>query len=241
MKHDVNEFGQPIGFAVEHWRPPPLPKRDTIQGRLCRLEPLEAGRHARALFEANSLDSNGRNWTYLSYEPFRTLETYTQWIAEVSARDDPLFFTIVDQRTDKAVGVAAYLRISPSDGTIEVGHINYSPLLQRTAAATEAMYLMMRHVFVLGYRRYEWKCDALNGPSRASAQRLGFSFEGVFRQATVYKRRNRDTAWYAALDVEWPELQRAFCSWLDPANFDSQGKQRVRLGLLTGPLLKHRG
>jgi RimJ/RimL family protein N-acetyltransferase len=137
--------------------------------------------------------------------------------------------------------VASYLRIEPASGSIEVGHINYSPLLQRTPAATEAMYLMMQRVFDLGYRRYEWKCDALNARSRAAAQRLGLSFEGVFRQATVYKGRNRDTAWYAAIDQEWPALQAAFLQWLDPANFDEDGRQRLRLADLTSPVLKQRG
>ncbi len=143
--------------------------------------------------------------------------------------------------TNKAIGVASYLRIDPASGSIEVGHINYSPMLQRTPAATEAMYLMMQRVFELGYRRYEWKCDALNARSRAAAQRYGFSFEGVFRQATVYKGRNRDTAWYAAIDQEWPALQAAFLQWLDPANFDQDGRQRVRLADLTSPVLKQRG
>ena len=150
--------------------------------------------------------------------------------------DDPLFHAIIDSATGKAIGVASYLRIDPASGSIEVGHINYSPLLQRTPAATEAMYLMMQRVFELGYRRYEWKCDALNARSRAAAQRYGFSFEGVFRQATVYKGRNRDTAWYAAIDQEWPALQAAFLQWLDPANFDQDGRQRVRLADLTGPI-----
>jgi RimJ/RimL family protein N-acetyltransferase len=132
-----------------------------------------------------------------------------------------------------AVGVASYLRIAPASGSIEVGHINFSPRLQQTPAATEAMYLLMKHAFELGYRRYEWKCDALNAPSRAAALRLGLSFEGVFRQATVVKGRNRDTAWYAAIDREWPGLDAAFARWLDPANFDAAGKQRVALSALT--------
>ena len=155
--------------------------------------------------------------------------------------NDPLFHAIVDNATGKAIGLASYLRIDPASGSIEVGHINYSPLLQRTPAATEAMYLMMQRVFELGYRRYEWKCDALNARSRAAAQRYGFSFEGIFRQATVYKGRNRDTAWYAIIDREWPALQAAFLQWLDPSNFDADGRQRVRLADLTGVVLKQRG
>jgi RimJ/RimL family protein N-acetyltransferase len=147
----------------------------------------------------------------------------------MSGKADPLFYAIVDLEQGRAVGVAAYLRIEPSAGSIEVGHINYSPLLQRTPAATEAMFLMMERVFDLGYRRYEWKCDALNEPSRTAAERLGFSYEGTFRHATVYKGRNRDTAWFSITDTEWPMLRRAFQSWLQPDNFDEQMRQRRSL------------
>lgn len=212
-----------------------------MAGRFCHVEPLEPSRHAADLYEANALDTEGRNWTYLPYGPFETLEDYLGWMNEYCRGADPLFHAVVDNVTGKAVGVASYLRIAPESGSIEVGHINYSPLLQRTPAATEAMYLMMERAFELGYRRYEWKCDALNAKSRAAAQRLGLSFEGVFRQATVYKGRNRDTAWYAAVDQEWPELEAAFLRWLDPVNFDEDGKQVKRLGQLTAPVLKHRG
>ncbi|GAC1465697.1 MAG: GNAT family protein [Vulcanimicrobiaceae bacterium] len=210
-------------------------------GTVCRLEPLDADRHAADLFEANRADASGRMWTYLPYGPFDTLGGYVAWVQGVSCTDDPLFFAVVDAESGKSVGVASYLRIDQSNGTIEVGHIAYSPALQRTRAATEAMYLMMQRAFALGYRRYEWKCDALNSPSRAAAQRLGLSYEGVFRQAVVYKGRNRDTAWYAAIDREWPPLDAAFARWLDPANFDSEGRQRVRLVDLTAPILKQRG
>jgi RimJ/RimL family protein N-acetyltransferase len=155
--------------------------------------------------------------------------------------DDPLFFAIVDRTTSAPLGVASWLRIDPRAGSIEVGHLHFSPRLQRTPHATEAMFLMMQRAFELGYRRYEWKCDALNAPSRAAAQRLGLSFEGVFRQAWVVKGRNRDTAWYAAIDTEWPALRAAFTPWLDPANFDAAGRQRTRLSDLTGPILVRRG
>ncbi len=205
------------------------------------MEPLEPARHVADLYEANALDTEGRNWTYLSYGPFETLEDYLGWVNKYCCGTDPLFHAVVDNATGKAVGVASYLRIAPKSGSIEVGHINYSPLLQRSPAATEAMYLMMERAFELGYRRYEWKCDALNAKSRAAAQRLGLSFEGVFRQATVYKGRSRDTAWYAAIDQEWPELEAAFLRWLDPVNFDRDGKQVRSLGELTAPVLKHNG
>ena len=150
-------------------------------------------------------------------------------MAETCRGSDPLFYAVVDAATGGATGVASYLRIDPANGSIEVGHINYSPLLQRTPAATEAMYLMMWHVFELGYRRYEWKCNALNAASCAAAERLGFSFEGIFRQAAVVKGRNRDTAWYSLIDEEWPALREAFQRWLAPSNFDGQGRQRTRL------------
>jgi RimJ/RimL family protein N-acetyltransferase len=154
---------------------------------------------------------------------------------------DPLFFVIVQKSNGKPLGVASYLRINPASGSIEVGHIHYSQALQRSPLATEAMFLMMKKAFEIGYRRYEWKCDALNTASRAAAQRLGLSYEGVFRQATVYKDRNRDTAWYAAIDTEWPALYQAFSRWLDSSNFDERGRQRIRLSELTKPILKVSG
>ena len=199
-------------------------------GRTCRVEPLDPTGHGAQLYAANALDGDGRNWSYLSYGPFATLDDYMSWLKGVTSAADPMFHAVVDLETNEAVGVASYLRIDPVAGSIEVGHINYSPKLQRTVAATEAMYLMMRRVFEeLGYRRYEWKCDALNAPSRHAARRLGFTFEGIFRQATIYKGRNRDTAWYAIIDRDWPAIAEAYQRWLDPANFDAQGRQRHSL------------
>ena len=241
MTPDRNTFGMPIGHALPDWRPPPVPPREPMVGRFCTVEPLVVARHAADLFAANALDREGRNWTYLPYGPFETESAYRAWLVKVSASTDPLVQAIVDASTRKAVGVASFMRMDPANGVIEVGGLNYSPLLQRKPAATEAMYLMMRRAFELGYRRYEWKCDSLNAPSRAAAQRLGFSFEGIFRQAWVYKRRNRDTAWYSIIDKEWPALREAFERWLAPANFDGSGRQRVSLSSLTGPLLKARG
>jgi RimJ/RimL family protein N-acetyltransferase len=190
------------------------------------------------LFEANALDADGRNWTYLFVGPFPDFAEYRAWVESQCKSSDPLFYAVVDSALGRATGVASYLRIAPAAGSIEVGHINFSPLLQRTRAATEAMYLMMRHAFELGYRRYEWKCDSLNAPSRAAALRLGLSYEGIFRQAIVVKGRSRDTAWFAAIDQEWPELKNAFERWLDPENFDNEGRQRVSLSRWTGPILK---
>ena len=229
MPHDENHLNQPVGFPVPGWRPARLPGRGPLEGRLCRLEPLDPERHADSLYKANGVDAEGRNWTYLPYGPFDTFDGYRAWMDETCRGRDPFFYAVVDPATGGATGLASYLRIDPANGSIEVGHINYSPLLQRTPAATEGMYLMMKHAFDLGYRRYEWKCNALNAASRAAAERLGFSFEGVFRQAAVVKGRNRDTAWYSVIDGEWPALREAFRRWLDPSNFDAQGRQRTRL------------
>jgi RimJ/RimL family protein N-acetyltransferase len=201
-----------------------------MQGRLCRLEPLDAATHAAALHAAYATDREGRNWTYLPYGPFASAAEYAAWVESVQSREDPVFLAIIDLATQQPIGVASYLRVDPAMGSIEVGHLSYAPALQRTPASTEAMYLMMRRVFdELGYRRYEWKCDSLNAPSVAAAKRLGFRFEGIFRQAVVMKGRNRDTAWFSILDGEWPALRAAFEQWLDPANFDATGAQRQRL------------
>ncbi len=223
------------------WKPVPRPPREAMQGRYCRVEPVDPARHAQDLFHANRADPSGRNFTYLFSGPFDTFDAYRAWLAGAAPGDDPLFHAIVDRETGKAAGVATYMRIDVQHGVIEVGNINYAPALQRRRAATEAMYLMMQRVFALGYRRYEWKCDALNAPSRAAAKRLGFSYEGLFRQAVVYKGRSRDTAWYSIIDSEWPELDHAYQRWLDPSNFDADGVQRVRLSELTAPLLARRG
>jgi len=218
-----------------------------MPGRYCTLTPLTPA-DAPALWQAFSLDHEGRNWTYLGHGPYERESDFAEWVTTASASTDPLFFTIqlhedphLSPSAPTAAGVASYLRITPAAGVVEVGHIHFSPLLQRTRAATEAMFLMMRRAFELGYRRYEWKCDALNAPSRRAAQRLGFSFEGVFRQAIVTKGRNRDTAWYACIDREWPALEQAFEQWLSPANFDGRGTQRQPLSALTAPILLARG
>jgi RimJ/RimL family protein N-acetyltransferase len=194
------------------------------------VEPLQSARHAADLYQAYMEDKDHRVWTYLPYGPFHTLEDYRGWLESFCTGDDPLFHAVIDLKTSRAAGVASYLNVKPDVGVVEVGHINYSPQLQRTPAATEAMFLMMRRIFdELGYRRYEWKCDALNAASRRAAGRLGFVFEGVFRQATIYKGRNRDTAWYSIIDGQWPALKKSFERWLEPGNFDAQERQRVRL------------
>lgn len=221
-----NALGQPVGPALPGWRPPGRPPHATLQGRYCRIEPLSAARHGADLHAANSLDRDGRMWTYLFSGPFTSLEEFTAWLEARENSPDPLFFAVVDGATGKATGIASYLRIDTAHGVIEVGHLAFSPLLQRTRAATEAMYLMMKQAFELGYRRYEWKCDALNAASRRAAERLGFAFEGIFRQAVVYKGRSRDSAWYSVIDSEWQARETSFVAWLDPANFDPDGRQR---------------
>jgi RimJ/RimL family protein N-acetyltransferase len=232
MTQRINACGQPIGPELTGWQPPPCPPRRLLEGRFCRVEPLDVARHAAGLHAANSLDREGRMWTYLFSGPFGSFEEYRAWLEPRVASEDPLFFAFVDRSREQAVGTGAYLRIDPANGAVEVGHLAFSPLLQRSPVATEAMYLMMQQAFELGYRRYEWKCDALNAASRRAAERLGFTFEGVFRQAIVYKGRNRDTAWYSVLDREWPTLDAAFRGWLDPGNFDTDGRQRRSLAAI---------
>ena len=217
IEAQLNPFGQPIGPDVPGWTERPRPPRTPIEGRTVRIEPIDVDRHAADLYAANVAD-DGRMWTYMPYGPFVSLDEYKAWMRTACLGDDPLFHTIVDKATGKAAGVASLLRIDAKNGVIETGHIAYAPQLQRTPAATEAMYLLMRRVFEeLGYRRYEWKCDALNGPSRRAAARLGFTYEGIFRQAVMYKGRNRDTAWFAIIDKEWPAVKAAYEAWLDPA------------------------
>lgn len=231
----INEFGLETGFDISEWQGASFPEKEIHQGSYCTLEPLDSC-HAEDLFNANIKD-DGRMWTYLPYGPFDNLADYEPWVASMAEQADPQFYAIIDRVTAKAIGLASYLRINPEAGSIEVGHIAFSPELQSTKLATEAMYLMMKKAFDLGYRRYEWKCDALNKRSREAAQRFGFSYEGVFRQATSYKGGNRDTAWFAAIDSEWPALQAAFETWLNPSNFDCSGNQKKRLRDLTKDIL----
>lgn len=215
---------------MEDWAGSQSPPRSDMLGQYCRLEPLDILLHADDLYQAYGKDQDRHNWTYLPYGPFENKSDFVDWLETKCLGNDPLFHSVIDLKTNKAVGVATYLRINPKDGVIELGHIHFSPLMQQTPISTEAMYLMMRRVFnELGYRRYEWKCDALNVPSRAAALRLGFQFEGIFRQLTMYKGRNRDTAWFAIIDKEWSKLEVAFEAWLDPQNFDENGQQRACL------------
>ncbi|MCP5088283.1 MAG: GNAT family N-acetyltransferase [Rhodobacteraceae bacterium] len=222
------------GESLPDWAPPQAPAGEVLRGHYAVLEPLDADRHTADLYAANCTDTKGAIWDYMPYGPFSSQASYHKWVRGMAGQDDPFFYAIKNLETGRFCGVASYLRIKPAGGSIEVGHINFAPPLQRTKAATEAMYLMMKWAFGAGYRRYEWKCDALNIRSRRAGQRLGLSYEGVFRQATVVKGRNRDTAWLAAIDKEWPALQAAFAAWLAPSNFDADGRQVESLADLTG-------
>ncbi|GGY10744.1 GNAT family N-acetyltransferase [Paludibacterium paludis] len=221
---EINEFGQPVGRVVEGWRGARQPERIAMAGRYCELAPLDAGRHGEDLFTVLS-DSGLANWTYLTMPAERA--AFLEWLRAMESSADPLFFVILVK--GKPAGMASYLRINPADGVIEVGWLHFSSGLQRSAAATEAMYLMMRQAFAWGYRRYEWKCNTLNRPSWRAAERLGFTYEGTFRQARVDKGRNRDTAWFSILDREWPNVERGFVRWLSAENFDREGRQSRRL------------
>jgi len=211
LEYRKNSFEQPIGFPVSNCKQYTLPPRTAMSGKWCRVEILDPEKHAEELFAAYVKKRNDQDWTYLPYGPFDSFENYQEWLKTTRSGDDPLFHAIVTENSQKAIGVASFLRTRSDIGVLEVGHIHFSPLLQKTPVATEAMFLMMSRVFdELGYRRYEWKCDALNTPSRKAAQRLGFIYEGTFRQATIYKNRNRDTAWFAILDKDWPSLKKTF-------------------------------
>lgn len=225
-----NEFGQPIGLDVPDWKPVAAPDHSALEGRFCRVEALDVARHSEELFSAFSQGETGGLWTYIPVGPFDTLEALQRWMETACASQDPLFYALIERETGQAIGIASYLRITPDFGVIEVGNIVFSPRLQKTPIATEVMFLMMQHAFnTLGYRRYEWKCDALNAPSRRAAARFGFAYDGLFRQALVYKGRNRDTAWFSILDKDWPAIERGFQSWLDPENFDEKGTQKRAL------------
>jgi RimJ/RimL family protein N-acetyltransferase len=234
MSGHVNHLGQPIGFPVDGWTPRERPPLTPISGRYCRVEPLDPERHAAQLYNAYSADREGRLWTYLPWGPYASFEDYLAGVNTGLKRENFITFTVIDATTGKAVGVASYLNINLTAGSIEVGGIAYSPALQKTPAGTEAMFLMMRRAFdELGYRRYEWKCNSLNAASRAAAQRYGFRFEGIFRQADVVKGHNRDTAWFSITDGEWPAIKAAFERWLDPGNFAADGRQKFSLSELT--------
>lgn len=224
----TNDLGQPVGWPVEVSGAEP-PSRQPMVGRYCDLVSLHPTAHTSDLYQAFASAPDDGDWTYLPYGPFADEAACADWVAAFVGLDDPMFFTVIDRSTGRAVGVASYLRVDPRGAVIEVGHIHFSRSMQKTPMATEAMYLMMQRAFDGGYRRYEWKCDDLNAPSKAAARRLGFQHEGRFRQATHYKGRNRDTAWFSILDHEWPALRAEFERWLAADNFDADGNQLTPL------------
>lgn len=241
MSSVLNAFGQPIGAPLPNWTPPPPPPRQTLAGQWCRLEPLRPEAHGDDLFAATRGAELESTWTYLPYGPFPDRADYQEWLNEAARTTDPLFYAIHEGTTGRAQGLASFLRIQPASGSLEIGHLYFGPALQRSTAATEALHLLIAWAFAAGYRRCEWKCDALNAPSRRAAQRLGFSYEGTFRQATIYKGRTRDTAWYSILDREWPALKAVHEAWLAKANFDAAGRPGFRLSERTAPWLAARG
>ncbi len=227
-----NMYGQPIGDPVSDWTPVCLPSADVLSGQYCTLERLDPARHANSLYAAYAAAPDDCDWTYLPRGPFRGSESYRAWVEEAATSADPRHYAVVDNVTGQALGTLSLLRQDPKNGVIEVGFVVFSRALQRSRISTEAQFLLMSYVFDdLGYRRYEWKCDALNAPSRRAAQRLGFTYEGTFRQAVVYRGRNRDTAWFAILDAEWAHIRTAFETWLAPSNFDENGGQKQPLRL----------
>ena len=220
---------------------PSLPDESVkLTGNYCYLEVLDADKHCADLWSVYSLDTDGRLWTYMPQGPFKSEAEYRVWVEGAHHKADPFFYAIIDSETNKAVGVASFLRVDPVSSSIEVGWITYSPAIQQKPIATESMYLMMKYAFDLGYRRYEWKCNALNTKSRYAAQRLGFSYEGVFRQMSISKGRNRNTAWFAAIDKEWPALKASFETYLSDDNFAADGRPKKALSGLTKPLLYKR-
>ena len=225
---------QPIGPLVAA-HPAKRPERVTLRGRAVTLAPLDADSHADALFRGANGGDKDRVWTYLSDGPYADAAVFKASIAAKAQSADPLFFAILDNASGSAVGYQTLMRVDATNRVIEVGNILYTPAMQRTIGATEAQYLFARYVFdELGYRRYEWKCNDLNAPSKRAALRFGFAFEGVFRQHMIIKGRNRDTAWFAMLDSEWPARRAAFEHWLAPENFDAAGRQKISLTRLNG-------
>jgi RimJ/RimL family protein N-acetyltransferase len=224
---------RPVGEIVANKPPGLAPDLRPLFGRWMRLEPLSAETHAQDLYNSfKDSDPEHHIWTYLAYGPFADFNTFRSWLLERELSRDPWFYAYVRRDTGKAAGMGAFMRLDAANGVIEIGHIWMSPGLQRTREATDAIFLMMRHAFdELGVRRLEWKCDALNAPSRTAAKRFGFTFEGIFRQHFIVKGRNRDTAWFAIIDTEWPAIREAFQAWLKDENFDAEGRQKRKLAV----------
>jgi RimJ/RimL family protein N-acetyltransferase len=219
----------PIGPVTDP-TPARLPSRVTLRGRLVDLEPLDPTAHGDSLFEATCGAEKDHLWVYLSKGPFPDRLSFEDYLRQLATSVDPMCFSIIDKPSGRALGWATFMRIEPTHRVVEVGNVMFSPALQRTTGATEAIYLMASHAFEqLGYRRFEWKCNTLNTPSRRAALRFGFKFEGIFRQHMIVKGHSRDSAWFSIIDSEWPERKRAFEAWLDPSNFNEEGRQKSSL------------
>jgi len=218
-----------LGFAVK-FKKAKLPSKKKLVGKYCFLEPINIRKHSKDLYKNYSLDKKNVIWTYLPYGPFKSHGSFKKWLKSFCLNKDPFFYAIYSIKHNQSCGMASYLRITPEHGLIEVGHINYSPILQNTTEGTETMYLMMKNAFeVLGNRRYEWKCNNLNSASKYAAERLGFKFEGIFRQMFIFKGRNRDTAWYSIIDKEWPNYKKKYLFYLKKSNFTKTNRQRKKL------------
>jgi RimJ/RimL family protein N-acetyltransferase len=218
-----------LGFAVK-FKKAKLPSKKKLVGKYCFLEPINIRKHSKDLYKNYSLDKKNVIWTYLPYGPFKSHGSFKKWLKSFCLNKDPFFYAIYSKKHNQYCGMASYLRITPEHGSIEVGHINYSPILQNTTEGTETMYLMMKNAFeVLGNRRYEWKCNNLNSASKYAAERLGFKFEGIFRQMFIFKGRNRDTAWYSTINKEWPNYKKKYLFYLKKSNFTKTNRQRKRL------------
>jgi len=218
-----------LGFTVK-FKKTKLPSKKKLIGKYCFLEPINIRKHSKDLYKKFSLDKKNIIWTYLPYGPFKSYGSFKKWLKSFCLNKDPFFYAIYSKKHKQYCGMASYLRITPKHGSIEVGHINYSPILQNTTEGTETMYLMMKNAFeVLGNRRYEWKCNNLNSASKYAAERLGFKFEGIFRQMFIFKGRNRDTAWYSIIDKEWPNYKKKYLFYLKKSNFTKANRQRKSL------------
>ncbi len=226
----LNHFGQPIGDEVPEWQPRPLPERTTLEGQYCYLEPLDVSKHSESLFDAwHSIDDD-RDWTYFSIDRPATQHECDTYITKISSLKDPLYFAVIDKATQHAIGGVSLMRIDAANGVAEIGWVNWSPLMKRSRFGTEAIYLLLSYLFdSLGYRRCEWKCNSLNDASNLAARRLGFQYEGTFRQALLTKGHNRDTCWYSIIDQEWQPIKTAFNQWLSSENFSADGQQKQKL------------
>lgn len=225
---NINKYGQPVGFPLPDWRPLSIPPRSPQCGQHCHLLPLEA-RHCEALFQAYSLTEDNRDWTWLGAEKPADLQEMMLWITHKINDPGLVPWAVTDIKNNRPVGVVGYSNIDPINGALEIGHVTWSPLMQKTSMGTDALFLLLKNAFSLGYRRVAWRCDSLNMASRNAAQRIGFTFEGRFRQAMSRKQRNRDTDWFSVIDTEWPTIERVLSGWLSPENFTSDGAQKRKL------------